>query len=150
MNILINNNYDCHYEILESVFTRLKFITKDIRLILNRCNIYFFIKKYKNYNNHNSFIEYMKDKYPKIKFLFFQFQILEIKFDYRIMCYFYPESKDCKPYFQSNSKKNYYICHDVTIETSQYKNIYYLTPLCKNNRYFFCDILPYREIKKSL
>jgi hypothetical protein len=150
MNILINNNYDCHYEIVESVFNKLNLIIKNENLILNECNIYIFIKKYKNYNNHHFFIEYIKEKYPKIKLLFSQVEILSIEFDYTIMCSFYPECKFCKPYFQENSKKHYYICHDVTIETIKYENIYYLTPLNHNNRYFYCDILPYIEIKKKV
>jgi len=143
MNILINNNYDCHYEIVESVFNKLNFI---IKTDVSGCNIYIYVKKYMNKINHNSFIEYIQEKYPKIQFLFSPFDIIKVQFTYTVTCSCYPEHMET---VNKNSKYHFYICHDVTPENVVYDNMYHLTPLCGTDRYFYCDVLPYAEIKKT-
>jgi hypothetical protein len=143
MNILINNNYDCHYEIVESILNKLNFI---IKTDVSGCNIYIYVKKYNNKINHNSFVKYMEEKYPKLIFLFLQVDICKVQFDYTITCSCYENHME-KAY--KNSKTHFYICHDVTPENVIYDNMYHLTPLCGTDRYFYCDILPYAEVKKT-
>ena len=137
-NILINNNFDCHYELIESIINKINFIIKNDT---TEYNLYIYVKKYKNIINHASFIEYISEKYPKIILLF---NMLAIDFDYTIMCSCYKEHLET---IEKNSKKHYYICHDITDENIICENVYHLTPLCKTDRYFYCDMLPYSTPK---
>ena len=45
-----------------------------------------------------------------------------------------------------NSNKYFYISHRVTDRLKKLTNVYFLTPLCGNNRYIIADKLPYTDI----
>jgi hypothetical protein len=136
--VLIHNNFDCHYEIIESVMANIEFI---IHTVLKCPIIYLLLKNSNRSLNYRSYKEYIREKYPEIVLLSNRDDLF---FDYSIVCSLYP-------HFIHNTIKNssriFYICHETSEESVQYSNIYHLTPLCKNDRYFDCDILPYSECK---
>ena len=81
MNILIYNNYDYHYEIIESIIEiflkKMKKINIDDYLI------------YLNIFNNESFINYITNKYTNIKI---NDDIKNINFEYKICATFYDEN----------------------------------------------------------
>ena len=130
--ILIKNIDPCHYEIIESVIVKYHEILNidsdevvDIYLVIN--------------NNNNSFKNYITNKYPQIRFK-------DIKdYDYYINCTIYDRDFD-KLDNNKNSVKRY-ISHQISERLKTNPNVYFLSPLSKN-QYIYTDILPYSEDKK--
>jgi hypothetical protein len=125
--LLIVNDVNYHYEIIESIIVNYYKILniKDEKLI-----IYLQIK------NNNSYIKYIKEKYPNI--------ILSNtnNFDYYINCTIYDYN-----YKSIINKNNYkYISHDISNRLIQNDNIWYLSPFSKKN-YFRANILPFTNEK---
>jgi len=138
-NILIYNNICCHYEIIESIihkFTNIIItdISQDIITIKYIENIHFkkyINNKYKNIIFTNNMI-YNEDNYDII-----------------INCTVYNKDIQSIKKLNKNNKKYIFIAHEITNELKEIKNIYFLTPLCNNNNYFYCDILPFYSDKKK-
>ncbi len=129
MIILIENLYNYHYEILETLIVD---YNKIIPNISNKdVTIYLVISK------NNSFETYIKSKYPKIIF-----GIPKI-FDYHISATIYNYDDDYKKIFK-NSKRYFYISHHVSDRLQKLSNVYYLTPI--GNKYLYADKLPFNEI----
>ena len=128
--LLIYNNADYHYEILETIivnYHNILNINKDINIELSLYTL-----------SNNSFNNYIKDKYPSIKFN----KITD--YDYYINCSIYDKDFD-KLDSNINSKKKY-ISHEITERLKTNLNVYFLTPLSKNN-YIYTDILPFSNNK---
>lgn len=134
--LLIENKYPCHYEIVESVI--LKYDTLfdfDIQDNIIICvNMY-----YKNI----IFFKYIKYKYPNIIFG------RPKQFDYYVDLTIYPHHF-LKIYNPNKSNKKY-ICHRVLPQLFKDPNIFFLTPLAKQN-VFNADCLPFSEysLKKHI
>ena len=128
--LLIQNCYPAHYEIIESVIVKCKYILNidnDIQL-----DIYLYI------NNNNSFKKYIINKYPKIRFEKIN------NYDYYINCTIY--DKDFCELDKNKSNKKY-ISHEITERLKNDPNVYFLTPLSKKN-YIYSDILPFSKEKE--
>ena len=134
MIIVIDNlDFDYHFEIIESIIQKYDTILK--------------IKKKKEYQlyleNITSieYIEYINKIYPLIEIN----QKID-NYDYKIFTTFY--FKDLNNYIEqiNNPTKYFFICHEVDNNLKKYNNVFYLTPLCNNNNFFYADVLP--KIKK--
>ncbi len=136
MIILIENLYNYHYEILESLILDYNKIIPYISNQDQNVTIYLVI------NENKSFETYIKSKYPKIIFG------IPKTFDYHISATTYDYEKDYKKIFK-NSKRYFYISHHVSDRLQKLSNVYYLTPI--GNKYIYADKLPFNEItnKKS-
>lgn len=142
MLIVIDNlNYPYHYEIIESIICKYNEIIKinidpSYKIILN--NIL-----------DKNYINYIEKKYPKIEINQNQY---DEKYNYKI--YTSISHKDFLNLNNILNKKNiFFICHEIKEIYLKYPNIFYLTPLCNNNNYISCDILPnlsYIKIKQCI
>lgn len=129
--LLIQNIYPCHYEIIETVIVKYNEILNiDTNILLD---IYLFIIK------NDSFQKYITNKYPNIKFENIS------NYDYYINCTVY----DREFYTLDNNKNSIkkYISHEISNRLKTNSNVYFLTPLSKNN-YIYADILPFSKEKK--
>ena len=140
--ILINNNYDCHYEIVESIIKNISFILKSHQQFI----IHLKVKSYKNILNHKSFQKYFKDTYPNINIYSSTRIETEQTFDYRIYCTVYNNDLE---QIKKNSKFDFYISHEINDTLINYENVYFLTPLCGIDRFFYCDVLPFANLKRT-
>lgn len=128
--LLILNNFSFHYEIIESVIVKYHEI---FNIDSNKMDIYLHV------SNDYSFQEYIKNKYPKIKFE-------NIKnYDYYINCTIYDRDFDKLDNTKDSRRK--YISHEITNRLKTNPNVYFLTPLAKTN-FIYTDILPYSNLKK--
>jgi hypothetical protein len=141
MIIVIRNKENFHYEILESIIQKYHYIINLNPLINNflKDDIYLNINK-----KNNSFVNYIMGKYPNIKVV--TSNSLPSNYDYYINATIY--EKDI-PRLNFNDKRNFFVAHQVTKRLINYDNVYFLTPLCGNSRYFDCDILPFQDQKKQ-
>ena len=130
--ILIINNIDYHYEILESLFT---IFLKKIHYE-SEYKVYMFIQKNIEYQT------YIVSKYENVTFLD---NITDIFFDIEIYATIYP--KDIKYIENSKINKKYYISHRVDKDLQKFPNVYFLTPLCLSDNYIIPTVLP--GIKKN-
>ena len=134
MIIVIDNlDFDYHYEIIESIIKKYDTILK---IKTNKKN-----KIYLENIISIEYIEYINKIFP----------LIEINkkidnYDYKIFTTFY--FKDLNKYIEqiNNPTKYFFICHEVDDNLKKYNNIFYLTPLCNNNNFFYADVLP--KIKK--
>lgn len=129
--LLIRNTLNYHYEIIESVIVKYREIFNfDSEKIMD---IYLYV------NKNDSFKEYITNKYPKIIFK-------NIKdYDYYINCTIYDRNFDNL----DNNKKSVkrYISHEITERLKTSPNVYFLSPLSKD-QYIYTDVLPYSKDKK--
>jgi hypothetical protein len=130
--LLIVNDVNFHYEIIESVILKYNEIfkiekTTPIDVYLNICK-------------NTSFEEYIINKYPNIKFGNLQ------TYDYYINCTIY--DKDFNYLDKDEKSIKRYISHEITNRLKTNPNVYFLTPLSKNN-YIYADILPFSKYKKT-
>lgn len=136
MILLIINNKPYHYEIIETIINKYNYIINT--KIIENLTILLQIK-----DNNKEFKNYIQNKYPNIKInsnCFFNY-------DYLINCSIY--SSDYNTVHSTTDKNNtFYICHDVTEEMKQFKNVYFVTPL-SNNKYIKLDILPFQNEPKN-
>lgn len=132
MIISIYNLFSCHTEIIETIILNYHYLTKTDP---SSDEIYLEFKKI-----NTSFNDYISRKYPKIII-----NKLNKNYDYLINITAYPEDFKTKFVNSINNPKIFHICHDITDELLENKQIYFLTKLCNNNRYIKCDILPYQE-----
>ena len=130
--VIDNSNFGYHFECIES--------------LIHKYNVILKIPKDNNYQicidniTSKDFINYITNKYPNIKIN------AHIKnFNYKIYCTFYPNFIN-KYKNELSSNKYFFICHTINKDTLKYKNIFYLTPLCKNKQFIYADVLP--EINK--
>lgn len=128
--LLIKNNVNYHYEIIESVIVKCHEIL-DIDKTIS-IDIYLYIL------NDKSFNKYIIDKYPSIK-------IKEINnYDYYINCTIYDNDFINLDTQKSNKK---YISHEITDRLKKNPNVLFLTPLSINN-FFYADVMPFSKKKK--
>jgi hypothetical protein len=132
MIIYIYNNTRSHYEVIISIIEK---YDKVLSINKNNDNII-----YLSYKENDSFTKYIKDRYPNILLT------KPKKYDYFINCSMYEK------YISQiiNDNKHFYIVHEITENLLKKNNVYYLTPLCNNNKYIYCDILPYQNDKTQL
>ena len=130
MIIYISNPHHYHNEIVMSVIEK---YDKIISIKQSKEDIIYF-----NYGIDEVFAEFIKTKYPDIKYE------IPTVYDYYIQCTFYAREHFLKNY--KEDEKHYYISHEY-IEEFDKPNIFYLTPLCNSNKYIYCDILPYQNEK---
>ena len=128
--LFIENNVNFHYEIIESIILNYNKIIKNEEIHIIFLSIL----------NNDSFEEYIKNKYPNI------YLSIPSNFDYYISATIYDNDYNN---LNKNSKKHFYISHEVTERLTKHYNIYFLTPLGNNNN-IISDKLPYIEntIKK--
>jgi len=131
MKILFYNNYDFHYEVLESII--LKFSN-------SKDNI--FLKCFKD----PIFETYIKSKFPKL-IIDNNIEYIDIlKYDKIIYCTVYHRDLDL---IKKREKNKYiFIAHEITDELKQQNNVYFLTKLCNTNNWFPCEILPFHNSKR--
>lgn len=129
MKIILYNNYNYHYEVIETLINRYNII-----LNIDKKNNSIFIYTKRN----DSFIKYIYKKYPKIKFISNLFDA-----DYIIDCTIYKKDKNR---IIPNSDKYFYISHDVITDYNELSNVYYITPI--GQKYLRADILPFCYDKK--
>jgi hypothetical protein len=140
MNLLILNKVPFHYETIESV---IEYSDK----ILN-------IDKSKIKNIHlkivpnKMFEEYIQNKYKHLSFKIFyvKSETPHKNYNYIINCTIYPRNYNVIK--KLNKNKYFFICHETNIPKQ--KNIFFLTPLCKNSNYIYLDKLPFQENKKDI
>ena len=134
MILLIINNKQYHYEIIESVIVY-------FHKILNTQQLNVPPTIYLEIIHNPSFVSYIKNKYPHIlinKGIFF-------RYDYLINCSVYTEDYEV---VRSHSASNkHYICHDLSKHMKSLKNVHFLTPI-QNNKYFYADVLPFYKDPK--
>ena len=137
MKLSIYNNVWFHYEIIETIICKYDKILNIIKKPTDE--IYLIIK------NTSSFKKYIGEKYPKIKFG--DIKNFKVKnFNYMINCTIYDRNfNNLNKNKNSNTK---YISHQITDRLKKNPNVYFLTPLCKHNRYIYTDILPFQNKKK--
>ena len=123
--LIIYNNYPAHYEIIESVIVKCNHIL-NIDLT-EKLDIYLII------HHSASFIKYIKNKYPNIKF-----QKI-VNYDYLINCTVY--DKDIVN-LDNKMKNKKYIAHEMSPRLKENPNVLFLTPFI-NNRFLEADILPF-------
>ena len=128
MKLLIINHINCHYEIIESIIIKYY----EILNIDKNTPIDIYLSIFDNL----IFKNYILNKYPTIKFGIIS------DYDYYINCTIYDNDFD-KLENKSNKK---YISHQITDRLKTNKNVYFLTPLAKNN-FIYADILPYSNNK---
>ena len=133
MNLLIVNNDNFHYEIIESIiihFDKILSIDKNeiSNIILKICN-------------NDSFTEYLKKKYPKIiinKQMYFG-----VKYLINVSIY--------KKHYHLLDKmaNSFYISHEVDDKLKKYNNVIFTTPLCKTDKYMYFTELPFKNEKQN-
>ena len=128
MILQIYNKIAGHYEIIESIINKYHMIieTKNIK------EIYLKVHEW-----DESFKEYIKKKYPHIKF------DLSKNFDYHINCTIYPKHYEMIKVL--DPKKFFFICHDIEPNLKSMENVFYLTPMAK--RFIYADIMPHMSKK---
>lgn len=131
LKLQINNTVPFHYEIIESVIIKYR----ELFVIDVSTNVDIFINLT---HNNNSFVEYIKSKYPTI-----QFKKIN-NYDYYIECTVYEMSPIIK---QTNDPKKRYIAHEVTPKLLKCPLIWYLTPIAPKN-VITANIMPYADHMK--
>lgn len=128
--LIIRNNRDYHYEILESLIVKYKTIIGniDIKCIHLICSFY-----------NKSFKEYLANKYPHLRWDLPRKDSKNII--YTIHATFYPDEKII------HNKNHFYISHSIDETIKGLDNIYVLTPFLSRN-YFIPDILPFQNNTK--
>lgn len=126
MNLHIKNCVCFHYEIIESLIVKYKeIINMDVTM-----NIYLSIVR------NDSFINYIKHKYPTVIFG------PPSQTDFEINATIY--DRDYGNIIRE-SNKYFYVSHEITPRMNEVSNVYFLTPLAKRHIYF--DILPFHNYK---
>lgn len=128
--LLIENLNPSHYEVIETVILKYQ----DLFKIEFDCDIYLNVKIGLNNNN---FINYIKTKYPYVSFS------KPNIYDYYINITIYNRNINSI----INKNNHIYIAHEVTNELKKIDNVYFLTPLCGNQRFIYADCLPFNNIK---
>ena len=133
MKILIENLVNYHYEIIETIINKYDILLN----IVKKKNDIIILNIIKN----DSFISYILSKYKNIKLC----TIDDFDYDYFINCTIY--ENNLNGIIKDN--KYIYIAHEITENLKKHENVYFLTPLCNTNKFFYADILPYSEQKKK-
>lgn len=136
--LIINNKSYCHLEIIESIIVNYHEVIK-LKIPPSYIQLFLILKE----DCDESFIRYIKYKYPKIQFTSPKF------IDYTININFYPSDKYFKRLENSNPKFNFFISHRVFKDHEQHPNVLFLTPLSKT-KHISCPILPFTNEKKIL
>lgn len=133
MNLLIVNNDYFHYEIIESII-----VNYDKILSIDKNEISTIILKI---THNDSFIDYLKKKYPKIiinKQMYFGVKYLInvsiYKRDYHLI---------------DKMENSFYISHEVDRDLKRHDNIIFTTPLCKTDKYMYFTELPFKNEKRN-
>lgn len=126
--LLIYNNVSFHYEIIESVIIKYREILNIYEE--NDIDIYLYVV------GNNIFVNYIKNKYPKIIFKKID------NYDYYINCTIY--DNDFNNLKLDTNKR--FISHEITERLKNHPNVVFLTPLSIKN-YFIADILPFKNNK---
>ena len=129
--ILIVNDVDYHYEILESVIVNVK---KIFSLKGNSFKIFLWC------HNNIPFKNYIKTKYPSIKLKFTS------NYHYIINCTIYDKDRKWLDNKLGNKK---YIAHEFTEKLKLNPNVWFLTPFGGDKKYLECSNLPFKNIKKN-
>jgi len=130
--LLIYNNYKCHYEVIESIIVKYKQILNLEDDIL--------VEIYLHIRPNSSFKQYIINKYPNIIFNNI------INYDYYVNCTIYDLHFNKLDKNLDTNKK--YISHEITERLKANPNVYFLTPLAKQN-IFSADILPFSQMRRS-
>jgi hypothetical protein len=135
--LLINNFYNFHFEIIESIIRNRRKITKDS---INISNVYL-----NTVGNNKEFLNYIKFIFPTIKLG----KIDTFDYEINITFYFNEQSiKKCN--FEQNSPNRFFICHNLKHSYSTLiSNVFYLTPLNKYN-YIKCYSLPFSNKNRQI
>ena len=139
MNNIVISNKGCygHLEVIESIIHKYPLI---IRQTIHSSEEQIFIDLKDDVDK--SFIKYISEKYPKIKFG------LPKIIHFTIYITFYPNEKSLNMVRNKDPQKNFFICHRVFKERENYPNIFFLTPLSINN-FISANILPFESSKKK-
>ena len=130
-SLLIENLEDYHYEIIESVIVHYKTLTRQDEDL----EIYLVVIKNK------SFEDYIKSKYKNIRFK------TPTDVDFYINCSIYTSNMEN---IRKDSDTHFYIAHEVSEKLTPFKNVYFMTPLCKNERYIQATVFPKNDDQASM
>lgn len=126
--LVIENNQDYHYEILESIICKYKDIIGNVEI-----HSIHVICKYHN----KSFQEYILNKYPYLKFS----KPFPNKNIFYIHATYYPRQT------RIINSHHFYISHSYDPTLKSTYNIFYLSPFASRN-YFVANILPFQLQKR--
>tara|TARA_Y100000389_G_C17461142_1_gene521816 strand:+ start:2406 stop:3230 length:825 start_codon:yes stop_codon:yes gene_type:complete len=127
LKLQINNNAAFHYEIIESVIIKYR----ELFVIDVSTNVDIFINLK---HNNNSFVEYIKSKYPTILFTKIN------NYDYYIEC-------TSNTIVEHTNPIKRYIAHEVNRKLLKSPLIWYLTPIAPKN-VITANIMPYADKMK--
>ena len=130
-NLLIENGPNFHYEIIESIIVKCREILNiDMSIMLDIFLIF---------SPNESFAKYITNKYPEIRFE------KPDEYHYLINCTIYDHDFERLNTIDKNHK---YIAHEITPRLQKKENVYFLSPLAKQN-FLSADILPFADQKTS-
>lgn len=129
--LYIENSVNYHYEIIESIII-------NCNKIINKLSSNNTLQIYLGIIIDRAFIAYIHNKYPNILFG------RPNNYDYYINCTIY--NRDLHR-IDTNANNKFYIAHEITPELLSYSNVYFLTPLSKQN-YIMVDTMPFNNYKK--
>lgn len=130
-SLLIENSEDYHYEIIESVIVQYKTLTRQDEDL----EIYLVVVKNK------SFEDYIKSKHKNVCFK------TPTDVDFYINCSIYTSHMDN---IRKDSDTHFYIAHEVSEMLTPLKNVYFMTPLCRNGRYIQATNFPKNDDQASI
>ena len=127
--ILLHNEKDYHYEIIESIMI---YIEQIVGQRIQSPMFYLDLE-----GNDPSFKDYLSSKYNNLKW------------DKPSFYHYYVELSFYKDQISKyrNDSMHFYIGHEISPELEMHSNIYFITPLSKN--YISCHFLPFKEEKKK-
>ena len=134
MRFLIYNDYDAHYEILESCMLNFEyFFKKKIPL-----------KKHIACYQNDSFTKYINEKYPDVEFVNVK-NVNFAEYDFVLCTTIYPHTRGVV----SNPKLNVrYVSHRVDAKFLKNECVFYLSELASSN-VFNSTVLPFANEKKE-
>ena len=126
----IFNDYNYHYEIIESVIVKYRELFK----VDESMKIYLYVKGDEVYRS------YIRMKYPDIEFGRIN------NYDYYVNCTVY--DKDFMKLDKNSNSRRRYISHEMTARLVSNPNVYFLAPFAGRN-YLKADVLPFAGIKRK-
>ena len=140
--LLIYHNQPFHFEIVESVIVKHNIILKK-QFPINEIYLFTICQEYTAYVNK---------VFPLINVINNPKDASNIYFNYLIDINLYPDPKHkiaININYPFKFQEIFFISHRVVSYFVSNKNIFFLTPLCGNNRYLECDILPKLSLTKT-
>ncbi|QEP42039.1 hypothetical protein D5085_02115 [Ectothiorhodospiraceae bacterium BW-2] len=134
-SIFINNSKDFHYEVIESIIENLFAIFGKKHYEFKCIYLNIPVKR-------DKVVQYFKSRYPNIRFSSFELMYCE----FYVECTIY--NRDIRHISNFRGFKSAFVAHEVTPELISLSNVWFLTPLCGIDRWFYASHLPFNKEKK--